>query len=330
MAGTPEKIQTNPPSHEPSSAPSATAAPPPSSSLPAEDTKKLPAEDTKKWGTHVMGPPAVPTVHPDNQKAGTWSAADHQLYFHQHHPYLQYSPIDKSNNNPLESVIHMFNFRSREAETMAEIFGSIVSLIFPNVVFFHLINYRQTIKGTSKDLTTRINAIAVKMGPSPSETAWGKVNLTVKAITEGGFESLFKHTFPTEPNEKLKNTFACYLSTTTGPVTGTLYLSTVRVAFCSDRPLSFAAPSGQEDWTYYKATIPVANIATVNPVEMDKNPPQKYLQIVTIDGHNFWFMGFVNFEKSLHHVLDTLSDFRAASATPAAQPQLLPSQLAKD
>jgi hypothetical protein len=96
--------------------------------------------------------------------------------------------------------------------------------------------------------------IAVKTGPSVSEVAWGKVNLTAKAITEGGFESLYKQTFPTYPNEKLKKTFACYLSTATGPVAGTLYLSTARVAFCSDRPLSFIAPSGQEAWCYYKVT----------------------------------------------------------------------------
>lgn len=93
---------------------------------------------------------------------------------------------------------------------------------------------------------------AVKTGPSVSESAWGKLNLTAKAITEGGFESLYKHIFPTDPNEKLKKTFACYLSTTTGPVAGTLYLSTCKVAFCSDRPLSFRAPSGQETWSYYK------------------------------------------------------------------------------
>jgi hypothetical protein len=78
------------------------------------------------------------------------------------------------------------------------------------------------------------------------------LNLTAKALTEGGFESLFKQTFSTYPNEKLKKTFACYLSTSTGPVAGTLYLSTARVAFCSDRPLSFIAPSGQEAWSYYK------------------------------------------------------------------------------
>lgn len=93
---------------------------------------------------------------------------------------------------------------------------------------------------------------AVKTGPSVSEAAWGKVNLTAKAITEGGFESLFKQIFQTHPQEKLKNTFACYLSTSTGPVAGTLYLSTARLAFCSDRPLFFTAPSGQEAWSYYK------------------------------------------------------------------------------
>lgn len=100
-----------------------------------------------------------------------------------------------------------------------------------------------------------VDLVAVKTGPSVSETAWGKVNLTAKAITEGGFESLFKQIFETHPNEKLKNTFACYLSTSTGPVAGTLYLSTARVAFCSDRPLFFTAPSGQEAWSYYKVYI---------------------------------------------------------------------------
>lgn len=85
-----------------------------------------------------------------------------------------------------------------------------------------------------------------------SSAAMGKMNLTVKAISEGGFESLYKQIFTTYPNEKLKKTFACYLSTTTGPVAGTLYLSDIHLAFCSDRPLSFTAPSGQVTWSYYK------------------------------------------------------------------------------
>ncbi|TXG55980.1 hypothetical protein EZV62_017293 [Acer yangbiense] len=230
-------------------------------------------EETKKWGTHIMGAPAVPTAHPDNKIAASWKAGDHQEISQQ--PYVVHSPIDKPNNNPLVPVVNMFNTWTRKAETVAR-------NIWHNL----------------------------KTGHSVSEVAWGKVNLTAKAITEGGFESLFKQTFQTDPNEKLKKTFACYLSTTTGPVAGTLYLSTARVAFCSDRPLSFAAPSGQESWCYYKVMIPLGNMSNVNPVIMKENPSEKYIQISTIDGHEFWFMGFVTFEKASDHLLKSVSDFK--------------------
>lgn len=279
MRGTTEEPESN----TPSSSSTITDEPRPnqpnliaatSSSYPPPD------EETKKWGTHIMGAPAVPTVHPDNQKAALWTAADHQQIYHQ--PYVVYSSVDKSSNNPFDPVIHTFNTWSRKAETIAR-------NIWHNL----------------------------KTGPSVSEAAWGKVNLTAKAITEGGFESLYKHTFPTYPNEKLKKTFACYLSSSTGPVAGTLYLSTARVAFCSDRPLSFISPSGQpgqEAWSYYKVMIPLENISSINPVIMRENPSEKYIQIVTIDGHDFWFMGFVNFEKALHHLLDGVSDFKARNS----------------
>ncbi|KAL6193428.1 hypothetical protein ACLB2K_034512 [Fragaria x ananassa] len=209
----------------------ASQPPPPPPPPPAE-------EDNKKYGTHIMGAPAAPNVHPDNQKAALWNAEDHQQIPQQpletqpqQPPYVQYSD-QQADQQPLRA------------------------------------------------------------GPSVSETAWGKLNLTAKAVTEGGFEALFKQIFATDPNEKLKKTFACYLSTSTGPVAGTLYLSTARVAFCSDRPLTFAAPSGQSAWSYYKVMIPLTNVGRVNPVVITANPtPEKYLQIVTTDGHDFWFMG---------------------------------------
>lgn len=74
-------------------------------------------EDTKKWGTHVMGAPAAPAVHPDNQRAAQWNAADYQQIYHQ--PYVRYEPIEKPSGNPFEPVIHMFNSWSRKAETVA-------------------------------------------------------------------------------------------------------------------------------------------------------------------------------------------------------------------
>jgi hypothetical protein len=228
-------------------------------------------EEAKKWGTHVMGPPAAPASHPDNQKAATWNAATYQQ------PYVELSQVEKKpGHSPLESVLDAFNSWSRKAEHIA-------ANIWQNL----------------------------RTGPSVSEAAWGKLKLTAKAMSEGGFESLFKHTFATEVNEELKRSFACYLSTTTGPVAGTLYLSTLRVAFCSDRPLSFVAPSGQQAWSYYKVSIPLGNVSTVNPVVMKENPPEKYIEIVTVDGHEFWFMGFVSYEKATHHLTSSVSEFRA-------------------
>ncbi|KAH0645864.1 hypothetical protein KY284_033748 [Solanum tuberosum] len=236
---------------------------------------QAPEMDQQKWGTHIMGPPAVPTCHPDNQKAALWRAEDQREEF-QPQPYVVYSPIDKPNNNPLESVVNMFNSWNNRAENIAR------------NIWYNL-----------------------KAGPSVTKAAWGKLNLTAKALTEGGFEPLYKQIFEADPNEQLKKTFACYLSTATGPVAGTLYLSTTKVAFCSDRPLSFKAPSGQEAWSYYKVAIPLGNIGTINPIVMRESPPEMYIQIVTIDGHDFWFMGFVNFEKAKRHLLETLSIFRA-------------------
>ena len=57
--------------------------------------------------------------------------------------------------------------------------------------------------------------------------------------------------------------------------------------------------------------IPLRNISSVNPVTMRQNTSEKYIQIVTSDGHEFWFMGFVSFEKASQHLLNTVSDFRA-------------------
>ncbi|KAJ6943995.1 hypothetical protein NC652_009427 [Populus alba x Populus x berolinensis] len=287
MTGTPQETETQqvpppPPSpkadqeaefHEPTSSATVTEESHPKDHPPASDEK------TKKWGTHIMGPPAAPNFHPDNQQAALWNASEHQQI--PEHPYLVYTPIDKSEKSTqksFEPVIHKFQEWGKMAETVA--------------------------RNIWHNLST---------GPSVPQAAWGKVNLTVKAMTEGGFESLFKHIFETtDPNEKLKKSFACYLSTSTGPVAGTLYLSTARVAFCSDRPLCHTAPSGEEAWSYYKVMIPLEKISRVSSETMLENPPRKYIQLVSTDGHDFWFMGFVNFEKALQNLSESVSSFKEA------------------
>lgn len=62
----------------------------------------------------------------------------------------------------------------------------------------------------------------------------------------------------------------------------------------------------------WQVVIPLGNIATVNPVVMKETPPEKYIQVTTVDGHDFWFMGFVNYEKATHHLLTSVSDFQTA------------------
>lgn len=57
--------------------------------------------------------------------------------------------------------------------------------------------------------------------------------------------------------------------------------------------------------------IPLGNVATVIPVVMNENKSERYIHIVTVDGHDFWFMGFVNFEKASHHLLESVSSFAA-------------------
>jgi GRAM domain len=53
------------------------------------------------------------------------------------------------------------------------------------------------------------------------------------------------------PEEQLRKAYACFLSTSAGPVMGILYLSSAKIAFCSDSPLSYKVEDKTE-WTYYK------------------------------------------------------------------------------
>ncbi|XP_010266493.1 PREDICTED: GEM-like protein 1 isoform X2 [Nelumbo nucifera] len=91
----------------------------------------------------------------------------------------------------------------------------------------------------------------LKTGPSVADAAMGRIAQGTKVLTEGGYEKIFQQTFDTVPEEQLKKTYACYLSTSAGPVMGTLYLSTAKLAFCSDSPLSYKV-GDQTEWSYYK------------------------------------------------------------------------------
>jgi hypothetical protein len=148
----------------------------------------------------------------------------------------------------------------------------------------------------------------LRAGPSVRETAWGWMTYGTRLLTEGGFEGVYKQTFGVTNNEQLRKTYACYLSTSTGPVAGTLYISNLKFAFCSDRPLSYAPAPGEQAWSYYKVVIPLEKVKEVVPSVNENKTNEKYIQVLTNDGHDFWFMGFVNYDKGVTNMQDALQN----------------------
>ncbi|PON84779.1 GRAM domain containing protein [Trema orientale] len=134
----------------------------------------------------------------------------------------------------------------------------------------------------------------LKTGPSFADAAMGRIAQGTKVLAEGGYEKIFRQTFETVPEEQLLNSYACYLSTSAGPVMGILYVSTAKLAYCSDNPLSYKN-GDQTEWSYYKVVIPLHQLKAVNPSSSRSNTSEKYIQIISVDNHEFWFMGFLNY-----------------------------------
>ncbi|KAM7259176.1 hypothetical protein ACFE04_014917 [Oxalis oulophora] len=135
-------------------------------------------------------------------------------------------------------------------------------------------------------------------GPSFADAAVSRIAQGTKVLTEGGYEKIFRQTFETVPEEKLLKAYACYLSTSAGPVMGMLYLSTAKLAFSSDTPLSYKV--GEEtQWSFYKVVIQLHQLKGVNASTSKKSPAEKYIQVISVDNHEFWFMGFVYYDSAL-------------------------------
>ncbi|XP_039145380.1 GEM-like protein 1 [Dioscorea cayenensis subsp. rotundata] len=147
----------------------------------------------------------------------------------------------------------------------------------------------------------------LKTGPSMAEAAMGRIAQGTKVIAEGGYEKIFQQTFDALPEEKLNKSYICYLSTSAGPVMGILYLSTSKLAFCSDNPLSYKV-GDQTEWSYYKVVIPMHQLRAITPTTSSTNSAEKYIQVVSVDNHEFWFMGFVNYDGALTCLQEALHD----------------------
>ncbi|KAJ1290011.1 hypothetical protein BS78_02G209400 [Paspalum vaginatum] len=152
----------------------------------------------------------------------------------------------------------------------------------------------------------------LRTAPSIAEAAVGRIAQGTKVLAEGGHDKIFRQAFSAPPDEQLRKSYACYLSTAAGPVMGVLYLSTARVAFCSDSPLAYeASGSGiggdTTEWSYYKVAIPLHRLRAASPSASKLKPAEKFIQLVSVDRHEFWFMGFVNYDGAVANLQEALS-----------------------
>lgn len=93
------------------------------------------------------------------------------------------------------------------------------------------------------------------MGPKLSETLKGKLSLGAKIIQEGGRGKIFQQIFGVREGEKLLKASQCYLSTTSGPIAGLLFISSIKIAFCSERSINFPSATGEVIRAPYKVLI---------------------------------------------------------------------------
>ncbi|KAJ7954604.1 GEM-like protein 4 [Quillaja saponaria] len=147
----------------------------------------------------------------------------------------------------------------------------------------------------------------VRMGPKITETVKGKLSLGARILLLGGVERVFKQLFSVAEREKLLKASQCYLSTTSGPIAGLLFISNDKVAFCSERSIKITSPKGELVRIHYKVLIPLRKIKCVNQSENVKRPSQKYMEIVTVDNFEFWFMGFLNYPKAFKYLKRAIS-----------------------
>ncbi|XAR64016.1 hypothetical protein NMG60_11024208 [Bertholletia excelsa] len=150
------------------------------------------------------------------------------------------------------------------------------------------------------------------LGPKKiTERVKGKLRMGAKILKLGlgGVKKIFKQNFSLREGEKLIVGSQCSLSTTAGPIHGLLFISTHKIAFCSLSSFNFTSSTGDFVLQFpYKVMIPVGKIKEAKERQSSERPSRKYIEIVTVDNYEFWFMGFINYRKALKYLEQAISE----------------------
>nr|TKV93216.1 hypothetical protein SEVIR_9G211600v2 [Setaria viridis] len=90
----------------------------------------------------------------------------------------------------------------------------------------------------------------------------------------------------------------------TGPIAGMLFISTEKIAFHSDRPLNLASHK------VGSTRVPYKRVKGASVRGKLYNPDEKYIDLVTVDGFDFWLMGLISYEKSFRYLRHAISELR--------------------
>ncbi|KAI0510182.1 hypothetical protein KFK09_010782 [Dendrobium nobile] len=149
----------------------------------------------------------------------------------------------------------------------------------------------------------------VNLGPKITETVKSKISLGTRIVQAGGIQRVFRQSFSFRKGEKLLKAFQCYLSTTAGPIAGLLFVSNKKIAFISDRPLTTVSSDGEVIKVPYKVLIPIKKIESTNQIEQMGSQSKRFMQIVTVDNFEFWFMGFLCYQSCVKYLKSAIGQF---------------------
>ncbi|XP_022979122.1 uncharacterized protein LOC111478854 isoform X2 [Cucurbita maxima] len=114
-----------------------------------------------------------------------------------------------------------------------------------------------------------------------------RVEEAIERLGDGRFEKILHRTFETVADEKLQKWFRCDLETEDGPLRGVLFVSTVKLAFCTNIHT-------QHPNLYLKVIIPFQLLKGVR-----RNPcDQQYIHFISVDNQKFQFINFRNYEDA--------------------------------
>ncbi|XP_071692096.1 putative GEM-like protein 8 [Rutidosis leptorrhynchoides] len=147
----------------------------------------------------------------------------------------------------------------------------------------------------------------VNLGPILIEIMKNKLSFGAKKFPIGREGTIFSKRFRTTNNEKLLHATRCYIYTIAGAIAGSLFVSSERVGFCSDKSLKTYSATGEMLKFQYKVSIPLGKIKGIGESMNVKKPSNKYVEFVTLDDFSFWFWGFSDYKKTLRYLRQTIS-----------------------